>query len=102
MESGEGCFDLRAASAWTVSVTGEEAYAVGLTGRRGLLLATDGAVRIDGDPDPKTNLVSSEPKEPMPMGSGSARWPLVVVIVGVLASLVWAIALVWLAIRLIS
>ena len=101
MESGEGCFDLRAASAWTVSVTGGEAYAIGLTGRRGLLLATDGAVRIDGDPDPKTNLVSSEPKEPMPVGSSPTRWPLIVTVVGLATSLVWTMALVWLAIRLI-
>ncbi len=60
-------------------------------------------MRVDRDLQQTTPTPSgSEPKEPMPVGSGSARWPLVVVIVGVLASLAWAIALVWLAIRLIS
>jgi hypothetical protein len=60
-------------------------------------------MRIDSDLQEASPVpLGSEPKEPMPVGSGSARWPLVVVIVGVLASLVWAIALVWLAIRLIS
>ncbi len=60
-------------------------------------------MRVDRDLQQTTPTPSgSEPKEPMPVGSSPTRWPLVVIVVGLATSLVWTMALVWLAIRLIS
>jgi hypothetical protein len=58
---------------------------------------------IDSDLGEKADLApfDSEREEQMPAASAPARWPLLVIVVGLITSLAWTIALVWLAIRLI-
>jgi hypothetical protein len=60
-------------------------------------------MRIDSNLGEKADLApfASKSEEPMPAASGPARWPLLVIVVGLINSLAWTIALVWLAIRLI-